>query len=347
MMKRQTYLDILTIFALFAIAVSNLSTDAWNDMTTINKTWDLYGWITVLTRWSMPLLISLFGILFFYRSMSFSNHTIYCKFLPQVLISCGFWWIIASLVHLKTNYANEMDFDTFLECMGQTLLPPYNIYFLQLIVMFFAFYPLLSRIVKKDNLLLYAVMTSFVVSMLFPILESIPYVRYTCLFTSQINWNFFSVYGLYLFLGIWAIKTDFAWHHRIVIYCTGALSTVAMFSLTKIFSISVSDIDSRFINDDSPFIVFQVLAIITLVKHIFRKDITNHFVKTVIKEFSKNRYAFIALYIIGFRFVNRYISEEYILLTAIGCFFFVNMTCSFFRRVPIVSYFLCDFEDVR
>lgn len=347
MTKKRTYLDILTLIALLAIAISNVSTDVWNATTEIGDAWNLYGWLTVATRWGLPLLISTFGIVCLNKDMSFSNHTVYCKFLPQTVISCAVWWCVSALIYLQTNFPNEIDFDTFLECMSSVLDAPYNIGFLQMIVVLFAFYPLLSRIAKNDKLLTYAVITTFVICMFFPMLENIPYVRYITLFTNQINWNFFTPYALYLFLGVWASRKPFEWHHRVVIYCLGLLSTVAMFSLTKIFSAGSIDIDSRFLNDNSPFIAFQVLALITLLKQIFKQDIQNRKINRLFTDLSKNRYGYVAMYMIGFGFISGFISEKHIVLLVGATFLFVNGLCLILRRLPIISYLISDYEDVR
>ena len=347
MIKKRTYLDILTMLAMLAIAISNVTNDVWNGISEINGTWDLYGCLTVATRWGLPLLISTIGIVCLDRDMAFSNRTVYCKLLPQAVISCVVWWSVSALIYLKTNFPNEIDIDTFLECMGSVLESPYNIGILQMIVMLFAFYPLLMRIVKKDNLVTYAVITAFVICMVFPMLENIPYVRYVTLFTNQINWNFFTPYTLYLFLGVWISRKNFEWHHRVVIYCLGLLSTVAMFALTKIYSAGLLDLDSRFINDNSPLVALQVLSIITAIKHLFKKDIQNRTVRDFFTDLSKNRYGYIALYMIGFGFVSDFITEEHMILLIPACFLFVNGLCLILRRLPIISYLIGDYENVR
>lgn len=347
MTKKQTYLDILTIIALLFVAICNISSDTWNSISFGSDAWNYYGWLTVLTQLGIPLLIALFGIELFGKEMNYSNHTVYCKLLPQVTLSCVFWWIIVALIYMGTNFANELDVDTFMECMSQVLRSPYNISLLQLIVMLVAFYPLLARIVRNEKLLLYAMLVSFVVTMIIPVMESIPYVRRLNLFLNQINWGFFSAYGVYLFIGYWATKTSFDWHHRIVIYCSGLLSTVAMFSLTKVFSASVADVDSRFINIDSPFIAIQVLAIIVFAKSVFKKEISNKHINDILNYIAGNKYAFIALYAVGFTITSHYVGEHNSLLLVVGTYVSVNLICLFLRRLPLLSYLLADFKNMR
>ena len=347
MNRKKTYIHILTLLAMFAIAISDVTTDIWHATPEINIVWDFYGWITVATRWGLPLLIATFGMAVFNNDMSLSNNIIYRKILPQAMISCCVWWSVSALIYLKTNFPNEIDIDTFLECMSYVLEPPYNVCFLQMVVVFFAFYPLLSRIIKDDKLLTYAVAINFLICSVFPLLANIPYVRVITLFTNQINWNFFTPYALYLFIGIWASRKNFEWHNRILIYCLGVFSTVAMFTLTKIFSAGILDVDSRFMNDNSPFIAFQILALITGFKQLFKSDVKNNFVKSTLSELSKNRYAYVATYMIGFGFINNFASENNTILLIIATYLFINGLCLFCRRLPIISYLLSDYEDVR
>lgn len=67
MVKRRTYLDILTLVAMLAIVICNISSDAWNSMPFNSTSWDIYGWLTVSTQFGIPLLIALLGITVFNR----------------------------------------------------------------------------------------------------------------------------------------------------------------------------------------------------------------------------------------------------------------------------------------
>ena len=100
-------------------------------------------------------------------------------------------------------------------------------------------------------------------------------------------------------------------------------------------------------NDNSPFIAFQILALITGFKQLFKSDVKNNFVKSTLSELSKNRYAYVATYMIGFGFINNFASENNTVLLIIATYLFINGLCLFCRRLPIISYLLSDYEDVR
>lgn len=341
MKKKQTYIGILSVLAMFTIAFSNVSSDIWNSLSKGDSSWNLYAILSISTKWALPLLVALFGILFLDNDMMFSTVTVYRRFLPAALIGCVLWWVVNSLVHLRSNFTNELDIDTFLECMGEVIYEPYMVCLLQLFVALFAFYPLISRIARNSNLLVYALVVTFVISMLLPAIENIPYVRYINLFTNQINWNFFSSYGFYIFFGIWICKTEFDWHHRIVSYCAAVLSTVAMYVLTNNFSASIADVDTRFININSPFIVFQVLAVVVFVKQIFKNNSKNKMFIFIMGEVSDNLYGFIALGATFNNYLSRCFTAFYIPLVSLVV---INIACAILRRIPVFSYLLCSFR---
>lgn len=344
MSKGQTYKGILSVMAMLAIAICNVSSDIWSATQSWGASWNFYGAITAATQWGIPLLIGLFGMIYLDRDIYYSTNIVYKKLLPQAMVACCFWWIISALIQLKTSFSNELDMDTFLECMGSVLREPYNVFLLQLFAVMFAFYPLLTRIIRDDKLLLYGLVTSFVICMLLPALEKIPYVRYINLFTEQINWNFFTAYGFYLLLGIWVTRTKFEWHYRTVIYCLGVLSSVAMLCLTKIISASALNVDTRFISIGSPFVAWQALAVLVLVKQLVRNEAKNSAVKAILKEFSGNLYGFVVLYVMVFNLISYYIPGVTGFFLPVCSFVLVNILCTFMKRLPVVSFLLCSFK---
>jgi hypothetical protein len=337
----RTYIGLLSFLAMIAIAVSNISFDIWNSIQINEPLWNVYGILSVCTQWGIPLLISLMGILYLSTDVPFSTNTVYKKLFPPAAVACVFWWVINALIYQRTNFATELDWDTFLECMGTVLYEPYNMFLLQLFTMLIAFYPLLIRIVRDRKLLLYAVIATFTISMFVPMLEFIPYVRYINLFANQINWNFFTSYGFYVFFGIWILKTEFQWHYRIVAYCSGIFSTVVMLSLTKIVSCVSVDVDTRFVGLNSPFIAFQVLAIIVLVKQIFNNYSNNKLIRAVFPLFCKNIYGFIALYSIINGIVTQKFGENIVFVSLISVLI-TNIVSVLLRRLPLTSFLLCE-----
>ena len=345
MRKNYIYIGILSILAMFAVAFSDISSDIWSSIEISDSRWYGYGIATVCTQWGVGLIVALLGLIYLNTDISYSNRVVYGKLLPTAVIACLFWWIADALMYQKANFTNDLDWDTFFECMGKVLQERPTVFLLQLFVALLAFYPLLTRILRDQKILFYGMSVSFVIGMALPMIEQIPYVRYLNLFTNQINWNFFTPFGFYLFLGVWALKTDFQWYHRVVVYCAGFLSTVAMLALTKIFSATALGVDTRFMEMNSPFVAFQVLAILVLVKQIIRLDRNKKWVYAVLRECTINLYGYIALYTVITGIVGRYIVSNVAVL-ALSCVVISNIVCALLRRIPGVSFLLCD-SDVR
>ena len=345
MRKNYIYIGILCILAMFAVAFSDISSDIWSSQVISDPRWYGYGIATVCTQWGVGLIVALLGLIYLNTDMPYSNRVVYGKLLPTAVVACLLWWITDALMYQKTNFTNDLDWDTFFECMGNVLKERPTVFILQLFVALFAFYPLLTRILRDQKTLFYGMSVSFVIGMALPMLEQIPYVRYLNLFTNQINWNFFTPFGFYLFLGVWAMKTDFQWHHRVVVYCAGFLSTVAMLALTKIFSATALGVDTRFMEMNSPFGAFQVLAILVLVKQVVRSYRGNKWVCLVLRECAMNLYGYIALYTVITEIVAKYVMGDVAIL-ALSCVVISNIVCVLLRRIPGASFLLCDF-DIR
>lgn len=342
--QSKSYKYILIVISLMALATTNISTQIWDSFWITDPAWKASAIFTVAFSWGMPLLIAVTGGLLLDNDLTYSVKHTMSKMLPSAIFGCVFWWVVCTLIYMKNNCPNELDADTFFDSMAIVLDEPYNIKYLQTVVMLFAFFPLLKKIVDNVKLVFYALIVSFCISSLFPALENIPYVRYVTLFTNQINWNFFTAFGTYLFLEVWLSSKTFEWYYRTVIYCLGIFSTVAKYALTVFYSSGEIGFDHRFVDVNSPFTLFQVAAIIILVKT-QTETIKLKSDNNIIKITARSAYGFIPGFVISQEFVNHVISFENlpifiaIPLEIVLCFILAVVIGSSFRKLPLLSYF--------
>lgn len=331
--------------ALFAMAVFNISSQVWYTFWIAETSWQVGAVYTVLSAWGFPLLIAGFGMVYLADKPDYSAKYVYTRQLPVALIGCIVWWVVLALLYMRYNCPNEMDTDTFFECMSKVLETPYNGKFLQLMVAFFSFYPLLKRIANDRKMVRYAVIIFYVFVAVFPGLTQIPYVKYLTLFTSQINWGFYTSFGLYLFLGVWLTQTEFKWHQRIVIYCLGVLATVAMYACTVFLSAKNIGYEHRFVADTSPFTAMQVMALIVAVQRLFRIEKLRDGNHGLIRGIAVSAYGFIPAFVIGQEFAKQLISGESMPLAleipvkAIICFAAAFVLAKCMTRIQILSSF--------
>ena len=343
MQAKKPYAYIVIAASLLAISVFNIASQAWDTFWLTAFEWRIGGLFSVLSAWGIPMFIAGIGLNYLSDELALSNRIVYTKMLPRALISCVFWWVLSALIYLKYNHSGELDTDTFFESMSKVLDTPFNIRLLHLTVSFFAFYPLLKRIADSEKLTKYLVVAFFLFSFVLPAIRMIPYVNIITLFTDQINWGFFTSFGLYLFLGVFVSRIEFRWHHRIVIYCIGALATVAMLACTAFFSSDNIGFDSRFVNEQSPLVALQVMAALVLCKTALTKW-GQSMRMVIIKRVSIAAYAFLPLFSITQNLVGYFASMEkmpligLIPVSAIMCFSFSIGLSVLIKKTPILSY---------
>ena len=106
---------------MFAVAFSDISSDIWSSIEISDSRWYGYGIATVCTQWGVGLIVALLGLIYLNTDISYSNRVVYGKLLPTAVIACLFWWIADALMYQKANFTNDLDLDTFFECMGNVL----------------------------------------------------------------------------------------------------------------------------------------------------------------------------------------------------------------------------------
>lgn len=341
----KSYKYALIAVALLAVAVFNISSQVWDTFWITETSWLVGAIYTVLSAWGLPLLIACIGMVYLADAPDYSAKYVFTRLLPRALVGCVVWWVVLALLYMRINCPNEMDTDTFFECMSKVLETPYNGKFLQLVVAFFSFYPLLKQIANDKKMVRYAVVIFYGFSALLPALKQIPYVNYLTLFTSQINWGFFTAFGLYLFLGVWLTQTEFKWHQRILIYCLGILATVAMCACTVFLSAKSIGYDHRFVADTSPFTAMQVTALVVAVRKIFCMEKIRNGNSRMLRSVAVSAYGFIPAFTIAQELTKQLISAESMPLVlaipvkAVLCFAVAIAFAKCMTRIPILSYF--------
>ena len=199
MSNRKNHTDIMLLLALAAMAVRGVALPVWSKSAPVNSVWDISGAYSVISAWGFPLLVAATGCRYLANSQSYSTGFVLKKLLPRALLGCAVWWLVSALTLMKYSNKNEIDTDTFFEAMSKALNAPYYARFLQLVVIFFAFYPLLKRIADDKKLTGYAVIVFAVFSAAVPVMKHIPYLSYGYMFLSQLNWGFFTEFGLMAF----------------------------------------------------------------------------------------------------------------------------------------------------
>ena len=263
MKTKNNHFDILTLLSLIAIAISSSAmhnTSAWGRSAMA---------LAAVSRWGVTAFIAAHGVRFFGGSLDYSlKHIIKKLVLPSASV-CAVFWIAAALLYMNLNFPNDMDRQTFFECMAAVSYEPYNIRLLQLIFMMAVFTPIMQKAAKNIRLTGYTVLIFFLLGSVNTILTEIPYVGMITSFTNQVNWGFFTAYGLYALLGCYIDKAEFEWHWRVVIYSAGVLCTAALYALSIRYT--ANDKLMTVIGDSSPLTALQTASVMVFIKYLSRR----------------------------------------------------------------------------
>lgn len=370
MIKRNIQLNILLMLSSICFALSFLSENA---METIEKnTTDFLSCncFTALSQWGIPLLIMTVGCVYLRGEYSFSlealsvigyitsrkasvcqnagnskdiEKTKFRNLILRSVISCVLIWFFVALVYISAAHKGEYDIDTLFECMARVLKKPYYISFYQLVVMLFVFYPLIKRIMSDRKLTTYAAALFFLIAVLNRIISFVPYLNYLYMFTSQLNWNNFTVYGFYLFLGGLLYQTKLKWYFRMLVYLGGIMSSSVIYYLNILSGVEKPDKDlvSALILILS---AVQACAVFEAVKSLSEKLSPKLRVGLFIDSLSENVFIFIPVFICLYYSLRNYINLSFLpfsleMLIELIFYYTLALTfCYIIRRIPKVKY---------
>lgn len=343
MVHKNTYQYVLVCVSMVAIPLFNVASEVWDSVWLSNNTWAISGTYAVLSSWGLPMLIASIGGLVLSNGMTYSVKYMYTHYLPKAFFGCIVWWTVLGLIYMKNEYPNDLDLDTFFECLSTVLDIPYNTAFLQLIVALVVFYPLLKGIADSHTLTKYAFIVTYTITSLLPALELVPYIKNLTLFTNQIDWNFFTPFGTFLFLGVYLSRYTFEDYQRIVVYCMGILSLVAMFTCTVFLSSTEIGYNHTLVGYSSPFLVPIVIAVFTLIKSITYKctNLSIDYVSTI----AKCSYVYIPCTVISRGIINCFMDMETMPITvgiplqALVTVLISMLLAICFKSLPVVKYF--------
>ena len=169
----------------------------------------------------------------------------------------------------------------------------------------------------------------------------IPFGKYVYMFTSQINWNNFTAYGLYLFVGIFISRINLKWYIRMIFYLSFFIITAGMYSLF-IFN-SIGKVDKALLDELQILLSgIQACAVFVLVMQL-SKRINKHIPFVKMNVLSESLYMYVAVFVIlyfalndsinfhGMAFVWQKILEVLILLV-------LSLTvCIILRKIPFIK----------
>lgn len=344
MYQRKAFYNLIVLIVMLAFALFNVSTQIAEYIGVAGVDGRVFYFVAALSAGAIPLLIAALGGQFLDNAKCVTTSKLCRTWVPRMALSCLFWWMIMALLYMKAEYPSDLDVDTFFECLATVLENPYCARIYHLVFMMVLLYPLLKRIADSLRAMQYIIIVSFCLCVLNPLIGQLPYISYINLFTDQINWQFFSVYALFLFLGVYINRQELELHWRIVIYCLGGLSTAAMYMLTVIYSASLNIFDDEWLNENSIFVFLQSLAVLVLLNQLSKKCATQRRIEGILNEVGRYGYTFAAVYTISETLISQVLTFEdasaplTMMLKYTTCLVICGIIEFGMKRIPILFY---------
>lgn len=257
--KRVQYFDMLNVAACISVVAlhCNQMVHTWQP----GGNWLFALAIEVLFYWAVPIFFMLTGAtLMEYRSR-YDTKTFLRKRFERTVIPFVAWSLILYLfvsVPLEGTYLGPRSFvNMLLNCQIEQVywffFPLFSIYLSM---------PLLSRLAKNEDTILYAVLVSFVLASVMPYLCQALGIQWS----GSLSISAFSGMLLYVGLGYLLSKRDLSAGQRKVVYVLGIASMVFRYVYTAYFSGRMGAVDRLFFSYSAFPAVFQGIAVFVMFK---------------------------------------------------------------------------------
>lgn len=340
--KKILYLDILRILASFAVISIHVSTQNFDNFSVDTYEWGAFNVFDSLSRWAVPVFCMISGTLFLNKDKKIKTRSLYTKNMSRMLIAYFVW----STFYAVFNYDVEVIGKT--EFVKKILLGNYHMWYILLIVGFYALVPVLRRISASKGTTRYFIFVSIFVTFLIPAVALIPDFEWV---KTNANRAFLSLplgYTPYFFIGYYIVKYDIPKYLKKIIYILGPLA----FAGTVFGTLVISQLKGKFYSElyqyDSFTVLFQSLFVFVVIKEIFENVNPSERTEKFISAISKHTFGvylvhtFIIFELNELFGINSVIVNPYIAIPAVIFITYVasEIISAILNQIPLVKKYL-------
>ena len=281
---RKTYLDILRLFATFAVVVSHICASPWYDCGAGSREWLVFNFYNSISRWGVPVFLMISGALFLSSDRPLS--LIYKKYILRIVTSFVFWsFIYAFISFMKTG--------SFKNFITSFISGHYHMWYLFLIVGIYMTVPFLRKFVADKKMTYYFLFMALIFAVILP--QSIQILRvfsesagdYVQGVTNKINMFFFCGFTICYIGGYVLDNSDINGKAFWIMIILGSIGFISTIILNILFA-GKYNCKSDIFNDAKAFnVLLESIPILVICKRACRsvdfKDKTVQVLKTLSK----------------------------------------------------------------
>lgn len=328
------YIDILRIFAAFAVIMLHTSAKFLSKMAENNVHFLQGNLFDSATRWCVPIFFMISGALLLNSKRDFNLTFFLKKRFSKILIPFLFFSVFYYLFFYRNLDVSQF----FLSFANHDIA--YHLWFFYALISVYLFAPILILFVKQSNekINIFILIVWFLLCSLVPFLNSmIP--------TLQIN--FFGTLGIYLgyfLLGYLLFTKSFVKWQRFLIYGLGLLSFLITFFGTYIFTKKYDgNFFGNFYEYNSPNVLIMAIAIFILFKYACNFKMKNTKVLAKISSLTFGVYLIHPFFLFFFswsKYLN-FLFEDHLLITipfiSIVVFILSIISSLIISKIPILK----------
>lgn len=274
--QRQYNLDYLRVFASIVIILLHVSAQNMDYVEPTGTEWNIYNICNGASRWGVPVFVMMSGALFLPREIP--TKTLYKKYILRMAIAYIVWSAFYAVVDPIVQFVFTEGYQlSFVEIVGNFISGAVHLWFLPMIIGLYMCIPLIKQLIKKDNLIKYFLILSFVFCFIRTQTEIVSTSLLSgngALIFENINTVFKNfhvdlVFGFtsFFILGFYLNKTEINKKKRILIYILGAIGLILTILLNLTASKNAGKSTVPFYNAYSVNVLLMSMAIFVWFKY--------------------------------------------------------------------------------
>ncbi len=237
MKDRKVYLDLLRVFAIFAMMLLHVASSNWYTTDVNSFEWQVFNFYDSAVRFCVPIFVMISGVLFLDTSREKTIKSIFVNNISRIITAYIFWSVAYSLVNQLAIYIKwgKLSPKIFI---SKAIVGHYHLWFLFTLVGLYLIVPFLRKIIVSKTLIEYFLVLFFIFSLCMNALKLIPSINHELdILLSKANIYFVLGYSGYFVLGHYLVNYEISKIFRKVIYLLGFISVIFTVILTYKISI--------------------------------------------------------------------------------------------------------------
>lgn len=340
--KKILYLDILRILATLAVITIHVAAQNWNNFTVDTYEWGAFNVFDSLARWAVPVFCMISGSLFLNNEKKIKIRSLFTKNIARMLIAFLVWSTLYAIYNYDVAKLGAIEF------IKKILLGNYHMWYILLIIGFYATVPIFRRISSSRASTQYFLCLSLVVTFLIPAIALIPEFEWVKTNLNQASLNLTSGCIPYFFFGYYIVKYDISCKLKKLIYILGPVAFVITILGTLVISQQNGKPYDYFYKHTSVTVLLQSLFVFLIIKEIFDNKNIPEKVEKFISAISKHTFGvylvhmFIIAELKNTFGINSVIVNPYIAIPAIIVITYVisEIISAILNKIPVIKKYI-------